>query len=89
MASPPSRNSSIPEDSARREVDRYIVFPGQACAYYMGMVRMLELRDRARRDLGTDFDPRGFHDAILRNGSVPLSVLDELISDWIEKARAI
>lgn len=81
-------NSTVPRESAEREIDRYIVWPGQACAYYLGMVKILELREAARTALGPRFDIRGFHDVILGNGSVPLTILEEVVNDWVASRRA-
>ncbi|WP_395644826.1 DUF885 domain-containing protein [Terricaulis sp.] len=65
------------------EVDRYIVWPGQACGYEIGRREIQRLREHARNELGRDFDLRGFHDAVLLNGETPLSVLDQLVDAWI------
>ena len=77
-------NIPNPEGDVRAEIDRYIVWPGQATAYKIGMLKIIELRDMAQEKLGDRFDIREFHDVILANGSVPLSVLDELVNDWVE-----
>lgn len=69
------------------EVDRYIVWPGQACGYELGRREIARLREMARNQLGPDFDLRGFHDAVLLHGEVPLSVLDTLVQDWIPEQR--
>ena len=69
------------------EVDRYIVWPGQACGYDLGRREIARLREMARNELGPDFDLRGFHDAVLLNGEVPLSVLDTIVRDWIPQQR--
>jgi uncharacterized protein (DUF885 family) len=69
------------------EVDRYIVWPGQACGYELGRREITRLREAARTELGPDFDLRGFHDAVLLNGEVPLSVLDTLVETWIPEQR--
>jgi uncharacterized protein (DUF885 family) len=79
--------TGLPESEVVAEVERYLVEPGQACSYKVGMVRMLELRDRARRELGAAFDLKDFHDAVLRDGSVPLDVLEEIVDDYIARAR--
>ncbi|WP_158765226.1 DUF885 domain-containing protein [Terricaulis silvestris] len=71
------------------EVDRYIVWPGQACGYEMGRREIMRLRERARNELAADFDLRGFHDAVLLQGEVPLSVLDELVANWIPEQRRL
>ena len=65
-----------------REIDRYIVLPGQACSYYIGMMKILELRERARTRLGDRFDLRAFHDAVLGNGPLPLPLLEDEIDAW-------
>ena len=65
------------------EVDRYIVWPGQACGYELGRREIARLREHARTELGADFDLRAFHDTILMRGEVPLPVLDTLVEAWI------
>jgi len=70
------------------EVDRYIVWPGQALAYKLGQLKIRELRSEAERSLGTKFDERGFHDEVLGNGAVPLSVLEREVKQWTsERAK--
>jgi uncharacterized protein (DUF885 family) len=69
------------------EVDRYIAWPGQALAYKMGQMKILELRERAKRELGPKFDIRKFHDAVLGEGPLPLDVLDQQITAWIAKQK--
>jgi uncharacterized protein (DUF885 family) len=70
------------------EVDRYIVSPGQALAYKIGQRKILELRERAARELGPSFDLRQFHDAVLADGALPLDVLDARIGEWIAQRKA-
>lgn len=77
-------NSAFTREVAEREVDRYIVYPGQACAYYLGMQKILELREKARTAQGAKFDIKRFHDMILANGSVPLAVLEQVVDGWVK-----
>ncbi len=74
-------------DRATAEVDRYIVWPGQAPAYLVGMLEIKRLADRASAELGEDYDIVGFHDAVLSHGSVPLELLDEVVDLWIAEVR--
>lgn len=71
----------------RREIERYIVLPGQATSYYIGMLKIMELRERAKGKLGDAFDVRAFHDAVLAAGPLPLPLLEENIDAYIEAAR--
>ncbi len=70
------------------EVDRYIVWPGQALAYKLGELKLKELRARATAKLGDKFDIRSFHDEIMWNGALPLSILDQRINNWIASEQA-
>jgi len=70
------------------EVERYMALPGQACAYKVGELKILELREKARTALGARFDLRDFHAVVLENGGVPLTVLEQLVDDWIARERA-
>lgn len=80
-------NTGFGEEFARREVVRYIVLPGQATAYKIGMLKLLELRERAQAELGPAFDLAEFHDRVLREGSVPLGILEELIDAYIAERQ--
>ncbi|MEM7730141.1 MAG: DUF885 domain-containing protein [Pseudomonadota bacterium] len=80
-------NSALSRSNIRTEVDRYISWPGQALAYKIGEQKILQLRERARTALGEDFDIRTFHDAVLENGSMPLSLLETQIDRYIARAR--
>jgi uncharacterized protein (DUF885 family) len=71
----------------QREVERYVVLPGQATSYYVGMMKIMELRARAKTALGSRFDIRAFHDAVLGDGPVPLPILEENIDAWIAGRR--
>lgn len=81
-------NSAMTLHDIRAEVDRYIGWPGQALAYKTGELKIRELRARAEEKLGADFDVRSFHDAVLENGAVPLTVLEEQIDAWIGEQQA-
>jgi uncharacterized protein (DUF885 family) len=82
------RNTPNPRGDAVRAIERYLVMPGQATAYTVGMLRILELRESARERLGDAFDIREFHEVVLRDGAVPLVVLEELVEAWIEERTA-
>jgi uncharacterized protein (DUF885 family) len=76
-------NTGMPMGDIISEIERYIVMPAQATAYKIGMIRMLELRETAINQLGDRFDIREFHDVLLKNGAVPLDVLEQLVHDYI------
>ena len=80
-------NIPNPEGDVRAEIDRYIVWPGQATAYMIGKLKIEELRSLAETELGEDFDIRQFHDTIIANGSVPLSILEELVENYITTTK--
>ncbi|MXO91149.1 DUF885 domain-containing protein [Pontixanthobacter aquaemixtae] len=81
-------NSPIPEAAVKSEVRRYIVMPGQATAYKIGMIRIQELRAKAEKELGDKFDIRGFHDTVLGGGSVPLDLLEKRVDQWVAAQKA-
>ncbi len=81
-------NIPNPEGDVRAEIDRYIVWPGQATAYMIGKLKIEELRAKAEGELGDNFDIRKFHDTVIANGSVPLSVLEELVDEYITAAKS-
>jgi uncharacterized protein (DUF885 family) len=76
------------EKEVQSEIERYIVMPGQACAYKVGMLKIQELRARAEKELGEKFDQREFHDALLKNGALPLEILEEQVNDYIQRKKA-
>ena len=75
-------NVGLDELSATSEVERYVVWPGQACSYKIGHNEFVRLREDARRQLGDRFDIESFHDAVLLNGDMPLEVLANVVADW-------
>jgi uncharacterized protein (DUF885 family) len=76
-----------PQDQARSEVRRYITLPAQATGYKIGMLKIMELRQKAERELGPKFDIKGFHDLVVGAGSMPLTVLERRVDDWIAARR--
>ncbi|ADN76414.1 protein of unknown function DUF885 [Ferrimonas balearica DSM 9799] len=81
-------NTGMALSDVTAEIERYIVMPGQATAYKVGMMKILELRSKAQQQLGEQFDLRDFHDVVLQNGAVPLSILERLVDDYIEQKQA-
>ncbi len=81
-------NSALAPHNIRTETDRYISWPGQALAYKIGELKIVELRARAQTALGDKFDVRDFHDAVLVNGAVPLGILEARIDDWIAETKS-
>src|SRR6185503_451226 len=69
------------------EIERYVVWPGQACAYKIGMKTILELRERARARLGSRFDLKRFHALVLENGAMPLWLLERNVNEWIADSQ--
>jgi len=81
-------NTGMAESDVVSEIERYIVLPGQATAYKVGMMKILELRQRAMDSLGDRFDIRDFHDVVLKNGAVPLDILERIVDKYIETTLA-
>ena len=81
-------NTGMAESDVVAEIERYFVMPGQACSYKVGMMKILELRERARGELGDAFDLRDFHNAVLTNGSMPLTLLEEVVEQYVEDSLA-
>ena len=81
-------NTPNPQGDCEKAIDRYIVMPGQATAYKIGMLKIVELRERAKTALGDGFDIREFHDIVLKDGAVPLAILEENVDAWIAVKKA-
>ncbi len=81
-------NTGMTESDVTAEIERYIVLPGQATAYKVGMMKILEVREKAKTALGDKFVLGEFHDVVLKNGAVPLDILDRLVGKWITKKLA-
>jgi len=80
-------NEAISEEEAIAEIERYMVWPGQALSYKIGELKILELRERAKTTLGEKFDIKAFHNQILSDGALPLTLLDRKIDQWIESQK--
>jgi uncharacterized protein (DUF885 family) len=79
--------TGMSDTEVRVEIERYIVWPGQATSYKMGMLKILELRKRAQEAMGDNFDLKDFHSIVLDQGIVPLFVLEGLIDKWIQEEK--
>jgi uncharacterized protein (DUF885 family) len=78
------KNTGMPENAVQREVSRYICLPGQATAYYIGYTRILEARQRVMNELGDQFDLKEFHNILLGSGAIPLDILDQVITSYVQ-----
>ena len=82
-------NTPNAKTEAVNAIERYIVMPSQATAYKIGMIKLVQLRDKARQALGEKFDIREYHDVVLKNGAVPLDVLEQLVDDYIKGEKRL
>jgi uncharacterized protein (DUF885 family) len=82
-----TRQQAIDYGILPSEVERYVVWPGQACSYKIGMLKILELRAQAQKALGSKFSLKEFHNVVLRNGTVPLAVLAEVVDEYVKAER--
>ncbi|MNC88013.1 hypothetical protein D3C83_37930 [compost metagenome] len=80
-------NTGMGEGDVTAEIERYFVNPGQALAYKAGMLKILELREKARQELGSRFKLSEFHDEVLTHGALPLSLVERVIDDWIARTK--
>lgn len=83
-----SNNSGIAASDVQAEIERYIVMPGQACAYKIGMLKLLELREKAKSELGDKFNLQDYHDVVLKNGSMPIAILERVVNRYIAERKA-
>jgi uncharacterized protein (DUF885 family) len=81
------KSGAVDEPTIQSETDRYIAWPAQACSYKIGQLKFLELRERARKELGPKFDIRTFHDEMLNGGSLPLDLLEARTEKWIGEQK--
>ena len=80
--------TGMTEAEVTREIERYIVWPGQATAYKIGQLAILDMRAKAEAALGNNFNLRNFNEMILENGAMPLGILGGVVDEWIEKVKA-
>ena len=81
--------TGMPERDMITEVERYIVMPGQACAYYLGYLKILSLREKAQAILGEAFHLKDFHDVVINNGGLPLILLEEAVNDYVDRTAGL
>jgi uncharacterized protein (DUF885 family) len=82
-------NTAASATQVDQEIDRYITWPAQALSYKIGELKIRELRARAEAELGSSFDIRRFHDIVVGNGSLPITVLEDTVADWISAERVL
>jgi uncharacterized protein (DUF885 family) len=80
--------TGMSEAEVTREIERYVVWPGQATGYKVGQLALLKMRADAERELGAKFDLKAFHEVLLMNGAMPLGILEELVRDWIAARKS-
>jgi uncharacterized protein (DUF885 family) len=80
-------HSAQARESIVSEIERYFVMPGQACAYKIGEIKVLELREKAEQEMGDRFNLRQFHDVVLKNGAMPLTILEQVVDDYINRGQ--
>jgi uncharacterized protein (DUF885 family) len=78
-------NQPVSAVEAEQRIERYMVTPGQAVSYKVGELKIIELREKAKKKLGSKFDIKAFHDVVLEDGCLPLSILEAKVNRWIEK----
>ncbi|WP_306253028.1 DUF885 family protein [Parvularcula sp. IMCC14364] len=83
-----TENTPMAPGDIERQNKRYMVWPGQALSYKIGMIKLLELREKARTELGEEFDIRDYHDVVLKNGAMPLAVLEDVVNAYIDERKA-
>jgi len=81
--------TGLPERDVITEIERYIVMPGQACAYYLGYLKLVALRKKAQSSLGERFDFKEFHDVVINNGGLPLSILEIVVDDYVDRTAGM
>ena len=80
-------NTPNPANDSRKEIERYVVWPSQATGYKIGMIKILELREKAKQQMGAKFNIREFHDVVLANGAVPMNMLEKLVDEYIASKK--
>jgi hypothetical protein len=80
-------NTPNPANDSRKEIERYVVWPSQATGYKIGMIKILELREKAKKQMGAKFNIREFHDVVLANGAVPMDMLEKLVDEYIASKK--